>query len=71
MRQPAPTRSRPLTVILDTTERCNLKCRMCHFAATDRLTFPPFDRQLSPTGVIDAGRQEPISRGLFKLPQPQ
>jgi len=37
--------SRPLNVILDVTSRCNLKCVMCYFAATDRLTFPPYDAE--------------------------
>jgi MoaA/NifB/PqqE/SkfB family radical SAM enzyme len=52
-------------VILDTTERCNLKCRMCHFAATDRLTFPPFDRQLSPNGNMPVEAFEKIAAELF------
>jgi MoaA/NifB/PqqE/SkfB family radical SAM enzyme len=34
---------RPFQVILDLTSRCNLRCVMCYFAATDRLNFPPFD----------------------------
>src|SRR6266850_994676 len=34
---------RPLTVALDVTERCNLRCVMCHFSQVDRLPFPPFD----------------------------
>jgi MoaA/NifB/PqqE/SkfB family radical SAM enzyme len=37
--------SRPLNVILDVTSRCNLKCVMCYFAATDRLSFPPYDAE--------------------------
>ena len=60
-----PTRSRPLTVILDTTEKCNLKCRMCHFSATDRLTFPPFDRVLSPNGNMPVEAFEKIAAELF------
>src|SRR5438552_919609 len=33
---------RPFHVILDVTARCNLKCVMCYFAATDRISFPPY-----------------------------
>jgi MoaA/NifB/PqqE/SkfB family radical SAM enzyme len=33
---------RSLNVILDVTSRCNLKCVMCYFANTDRLSFPPY-----------------------------
>ncbi|HKO59397.1 MAG TPA: radical SAM protein [Thermoanaerobaculia bacterium] len=33
---------RPLIVALDVTERCNLKCMMCHFSTVDRLPFPPY-----------------------------
>lgn len=34
---------RDLTIALDVTERCNLKCIMCHFSTVDRLPFPPYD----------------------------
>lgn len=34
---------RPHVVILDVTERCNLRCVMCHFSTMDRIRFPPFD----------------------------
>ena len=34
---------RPLTLLLDVTDRCNLRCVMCHFANVDRIRFPPFD----------------------------
>ncbi|MBV9493560.1 MAG: radical SAM protein [Acidobacteria bacterium] len=37
------TRKRPLILALDVTERCNLKCVMCHFSTVDRLPFPPYD----------------------------
>jgi MoaA/NifB/PqqE/SkfB family radical SAM enzyme len=33
---------RDLTIALDVTERCNLKCIMCHFSTVDRLPFPPY-----------------------------
>ncbi|HEX8412244.1 MAG TPA: radical SAM protein [Thermoanaerobaculia bacterium] len=35
--------SRPLTLVLDVTERCNLRCVMCHFSRVDRIHFPPFE----------------------------
>jgi MoaA/NifB/PqqE/SkfB family radical SAM enzyme len=62
---PHPTTSRPLTVILDTTEKCNLKCRMCHFSATDRLTFPPFDRVLDKNGMMPVEAFDRIAAELF------
>lgn len=34
---------RPLTLLLDVTDRCNLRCVMCHFANVERIGFPPFD----------------------------
>ena len=42
--------TRPLHVILDVTARCNLKCVMCYFAATDRINFPPYDSGLAGDG---------------------
>ena len=56
---------RPLNVILDLTSRCNLKCVMCYFAATDRLAFPPFDRQLSDDGNMPVDVFEKIAADLF------
>ncbi len=56
---------RPLNVILDLTSRCNLKCVMCYFAATDRLAFPPFDRQLSDDGNMPIEVFERIAADLF------
>ena len=56
---------RPLNVILDLTSRCNLKCVMCYFAATDRLAFPPFDRQLSDDGNMPVEVFERIAADLF------
>jgi MoaA/NifB/PqqE/SkfB family radical SAM enzyme len=56
---------RPLNVILDLTARCNLKCVMCYFAATDRLAFPPFDRQLSDDGNMPVEVFEKIAADLF------
>ncbi|HTR03348.1 MAG TPA: radical SAM protein [Thermoanaerobaculia bacterium] len=56
---------RPLNVILDLTARCNLKCVMCYFAATDRLLFPPYDRQLSDDGNLPVDVFERIAADLF------
>jgi len=56
---------RPLNVILDLTSRCNLKCVMCYFAATDRLAFAPFDRQLSDDGNMPVDVFERIAADLF------
>lgn len=56
---------RPLNVILDLTSRCNLKCVMCYFAATDRLAFAPFDRQLSDDGNLPFEVFERIAADFF------
>jgi MoaA/NifB/PqqE/SkfB family radical SAM enzyme len=56
---------RPLNVILDLTARCNLKCVMCYFANTDRLFFPPFDRELSSDGNMPVDVFERIAADLF------
>ena len=58
-------RRRPLEVILDTTERCNLKCKMCYFSAVDRLQFPPFDRNLSRTGMMPLETFGKVAADLF------
>lgn len=34
---------RTLTLLIDVTDRCNLRCVMCHFANVDRIRFPPFE----------------------------
>ena len=56
---------RPLNVILDLTARCNLKCVMCYFAATDRLAFAPFDRSISEDGNLPVEVFERIAADLF------
>ena len=56
---------RPLNVILDLTARCNLKCVMCYFANTDRLFFPPFDKELSSDGNMPVEVFEKIAADLF------
>lgn len=56
---------RPLNVILDLTARCNLKCVMCYFAATDRLAFPPFDRAVDADGNLPVDVFERIAADLF------
>ncbi|MYF94631.1 MAG: radical SAM protein, partial [Holophagales bacterium] len=57
--------TRPLEVILDTTERCNLKCKMCYFSAVDRLQFLPFDRQLSSNGMMPLETFSRVAADLF------
>ena len=57
--------TRSLEVILDTTERCNLKCKMCYFSAVDRLQFLPFDRQLSRNGMMPLETFSRVAADLF------
>lgn len=57
--------ARPLTVILDLTERCNLKCVMCYFSTTDRLRFPPYDAALSEDGNMPVPLFERIAAEYF------
>ncbi len=61
----SPFQRRPLEVILDTTERCNLKCKMCYFSAVDRLQFLPFDRQLSRNGMMPLETFSRVAADLF------
>ncbi len=56
---------RPYTIVLDLTERCNLKCVMCYFSGTDRLRFHPYDRSLSERGVLPVEVFEKIAAELF------
>ena len=56
---------RPFHVILDITSRCNLKCVMCYFAATDRINFPPYDVALSGDGNMPIPVFEKIASELF------
>jgi len=57
--------NRPYTCILDVTERCNLKCKMCYFSDTDRIRFPPFDRADSANGLMPLDLFELIASELF------
>ncbi len=57
--------SRPYTIILDLTERCNLKCVMCYFSGTDRLRFEPYDRTLSERGTMPVEVFEKVAREYF------
>ncbi len=50
---------------MDITERCNLKCVMCYFSATDRLRFAPYDRELSKNGNMPVETFEKIAADLF------
>lgn len=57
--------SRPLTLVMDVTERCNLRCVMCYFSNVDRLRFPPFDRQLSDNGNMPLEVFEQVAENYF------
>lgn len=57
--------SRPLTLVMDLTERCNLRCVMCYFSTVDRIRFAPFDRQLSDNGNMPTEVFEQIAADLF------
>ena len=50
---------------MDLTERCNLKCIMCHFSATDRLSFLPHHVKLAPDGNLPLPVFEKIASELF------
>lgn len=52
---------RPLNVIFDITDRCNLRCMMCHFSSTERISFPPFDV----AGPMPVALFEKIAREYF------
>lgn len=56
---------RSRTVIMDITERCNLKCVMCYFSAVDRLRFRPYDTALSENGNMPVEVFEKIAADLF------
>ncbi len=53
------------TVIMDITERCNLKCVMCYFSGTDRLRFAPYDVSLSENGNMPVEVFERLAADLF------
>lgn len=57
--------SRPLTLVMDVTERCNLSCVMCYFSNVDRLRFPPFDRGLSSNGNMPLEIFEQVAERYF------
>ncbi len=56
---------RPYTIVLDLTERCNLKCVMCYFSGVDRLRFHPYDRELGGRGLLPVEVFEKIAADLF------
>ena len=57
--------SRPWTIIMDLTERCNLRCVMCYFSVVDRLKFEPFDRQVSENGHMPVETFERVAETFF------
>ncbi|HEX7833805.1 MAG TPA: radical SAM protein, partial [Thermoanaerobaculia bacterium] len=56
---------RSLTVLLDITERCNLRCVMCHFSTRDRIRFPPFVLEPDADGNMPVSRFETIAAEFF------
>lgn len=57
--------SRSLSVLVDVTERCNLRCVMCYFAGTDRIRFPPFDRPDDGNGNMPVEQFAKIAADFF------
>lgn len=53
---------RPLTLLIDVTDRCNLRCVMCHFANVDHISFPPFD---TPQGYMPVEQFEKLAADFF------
>jgi molybdenum cofactor biosynthesis enzyme MoaA len=53
---------RPLTLLIDVTDRCNLRCVMCHFATVDHISFPPFD---VPQGYMPVEQFENVAADFF------
>ncbi|HEX2836028.1 MAG TPA: radical SAM protein [Thermoanaerobaculia bacterium] len=56
---------RSLTVLLDLTERCNLRCVMCHFSTRDRIRFAPFDREVDGDGNMPVERFTALAAEFF------
>lgn len=56
---------RTRTIVMDITERCNLKCVMCYFSSIDRLRFTPYDTSLSDNGNLPVEVFEKIAADLF------
>lgn len=57
--------SRRLELILDLTSRCNIRCTMCYFSATDRLRFKPFDLDTDTRGNMDMDMFLHVASELF------
>ena len=57
--------TRPLVLLLDVTERCNLRCVMCHFANVDRIQFPPFNLVTGNHGNMPVELFERIAADFF------
>lgn len=57
--------SRRLTLVLDVTERCNLRCVMCHFSRVERIRFPPFDLVPDAHGNMTVALFERIAGQFF------
>lgn len=57
--------ARPLNIVLDLSERCNLKCTMCYFSSTDRLRFAPYDVSLASDGNMPVEVFERLASEFF------
>ena len=57
--------ARPLTLLLDITDRCNLRCVMCHFSNRDRIRFPPFHLAGDGDGNMPVALFEKIAAEFF------
>lgn len=57
--------ARPYTVVMDITDRCNLKCIMCYFSAVDRIRFPPETRAGPVRGSMDIETFQSVADDLF------
>lgn len=56
---------RPLVVLLDVTERCNLRCVMCHFSTIERIRFPPVGLEIDDHGNMPVALFEKVAAEFF------
>lgn len=56
---------RHLDLILDLTSRCNLRCVMCYFSATDQLQFKPYDLAPGSKGNMEMTVYRHLASELF------
>jgi len=56
---------RTRSIVMDITDRCNLKCVMCYFSNVDRLSFPPHDATLTERGYMPEAVFSKIAADFF------